>query len=261
MKLGVNTVLFGPADLETALQHLSWANYQYVELAAIQGMVEHITIGCDVEAVKDLLKKYNLTPTAMEAATTDKERLRGLFKLAKEIGFDLINIGSGGTTGDEESTKQCISLIRELAAMAADSGVRLSVKPHVGSAIYNADTGMRLIEEVPSPALGLNFDPSHLYRANETTQEVAKRWGSRIFTSHFRDCPWRQGGPGSPEQQIPGRGEVNIPATLAALKSVDYTGPVNLEVIGAGNYTLSHQMGVAAETRGYMRRCLQELGL
>jgi sugar phosphate isomerase/epimerase len=220
-----------------------------------------VKIGEDAGAVKALLAEFALEPTAMEAATTDRDRLRGLFGLAKELGFGLVNIGSGGKTGDEASTKDSIAHIRELAKLAGDAGVRLAVKPHVGSAIHDSATGLRLLNEVTEPALGLNFDPSHLFRANETPPDVAKRWGAKTITSHFRDCPWREGPPGAPEQQIPGRGMVDIPATLHALKAAGYAGPLNLEVIGAGKYELSRQMGVAAESRGYLHRCLQEIGV
>jgi sugar phosphate isomerase/epimerase len=261
VRLGMNTVLFGNADLRTALQHVAWAGYRYVELAAIAGMCEHVKIGEDTGAVKALLAEFGLTATAMEAATNDRERLRGLFALARELGIGIVNIGSGGKTGDEASTREAIDRVRELAKLVGDAGVKLAVKPHVGQAIHDAATGLRLVNEVTEPALGLNFDPSHLFRANETPQDVAPRWGSRIITSHFRDCPWREGSPGAPEQQIPGRGIVDIPATLRALKATGYAGPLNLEVIGAGTYELSRQMGIAAESQGYLHRCLQEIGI
>jgi sugar phosphate isomerase/epimerase len=261
MQLGCNTVLFGSADLTTALQHLAWAGYRYVEVAAIAGMCEHVGPGADVAAVKAKIQEHGLTATAMEAATTDRERLRSLFALARDLGVGIVNIGSGGKTGDEESIRQAITLVRELARMAADHGAKLAVKPHVGQAIHNGETGLRLMQEVDAPSVGLNFDPSHLYRANENPEEVAPRWGSKIITSHFRDCPWREGSPGAPEQQIPGRGVVNIPATLRALQATGYRGPLNLEVIGAGKYELSRAMGIAAESRGYLHRCLQEIGI
>lgn len=260
MKLGCNTVLFGEADLRTALEHVAWAGYRHVELAAIAGMCEHVKIGEDAGAVKGLLSELGLEVTAMEAATNDRERLRGLFALARELGVPIVNIGSGGKTGDEASTKEAIERIRDFAKLAGDAGVKLAVKPHVGQAIHDAATGLRLVNEVTEPALGLNFDPSHLFRANETPQEVVPRWGRKIITSHFRDCPWREGPPGAPEQQIPGRGMVDIPATLRALKAIGYDGPLNLEVIGAARYPLSRQMGIAAESRGYLHRCLQEIG-
>ncbi len=262
MRLGCNTVLFAGADLATALQHIAWAGYEHVELAAIKGMCEHVRpdLGSDhVQEVQRLLAEHGLEATAMEAATTDRERLQQLFDLAGKLGVPIVNIGSGGTAGDEESTRQAIAHIRELARLAGEHRLRLAVKPHVGQAIYNSATALRLMDEVREPALGLNFDPSHLFRAGEEPQEVARQWGAHIVTSHFRDCASREQRVGPPETQIPGRGIVDLPATLRALHEAGYAGPLNLEVIGAGKYELSRAMGIAAESRGYLHRCLQEL--
>lgn len=263
MRLGCNTVLFGATDLPTALEHVAWAGYQFVELAAIKGMCEHVQPDQGPEharEVRELLAQHGLEATAMEAATTDRARLERLFVLAGELSISVVNIGSGGKTGDEESTRQAIEHVGDLARLAGEHGVRLAVKPHVGQAIYDGATALRLMDEVREPALGLNFDPSHLFRANEEPPEVARRWAGKIITSHFRDCASREQRVGPPETQIPGRGIVDLPATLRALAETGYDGPLNLEVIGAGGYELSRAMGVAAESRGYLNRCLQELG-
>jgi len=264
VQLGCNTVLFGGADLASALTYIAWAGYAYVELAAITGMAEHISPSMSASerrSVQGLLADHALTATAIEAATTDRDRLESIFGLAGDLGIGIINVGSGGVSGDEESTVQAIAHIGDLAALAGQYGLRLAVKPHVGQAIYNADTALRLVDEVREPALGLNFDPSHLYRADEEPGEVARRWGRHIVTSHFRDCLSREQRVGPPETQIPGRGSVDIPGTLRALKESGYTGPLNLEVIGAGGYDAPRAMGIAAEGRGYLHRCLQELSV
>lgn len=260
MRLGMNTVVFAMTDLETALQHVAWAGYENVELAAIAGMCEHVSLDSDPQQVKDLLAQNSLTVTAMEAATNDGERLEKLFALVAKIGVGIVNIGSGGTTGDEDSTKAAIDLMREFSKMASNAGVLLAVKPHVGQAIYNAETGLRLMNEVTDPSIGLNFDPSHLARADDNPAEVAPRWGEKIVTSHFRDCPVRvPGPPGTPDQQIPGRGALDLPEILQSLNNIGYSGPLNLEVIGTKEYSLSRGAIVASESRGYLHRCLQEL--
>jgi sugar phosphate isomerase/epimerase len=260
MKLGMNSVVFAPVDIETALQHVAWSGYENVELAAIAGMCEHVSLDCDPQKVQDLLAQNNLTATAMEAATNDGERLKKLFSLAAQIGIGIVNIGSGGKTDDEDSTKAAIDLMREFAKMAGDAGVLLAVKPHVGQAIYNAGTGLRLMNEVTEKSIGLNFDPSHLARADENPAEVAPRWAEKIITSHFRDCPVRvPGPPGTPDLQTPGRGALDLPEILQSLKSIGYDGPVNLEVIGTVEYPLSRCAIIAAESRGYLHRCFQEL--
>jgi sugar phosphate isomerase/epimerase len=260
MKLGMNSVVFAPVDIETALQHVAWGGYENVELAAIADMCEHVSLESDPQQIKDLLAQNNLTATAMEAATNDGDRLKKLFALAAQIGISIVNIGSGGATDDEDSTQAAINLMREFARMAADAGVLLAVKPHVGQAIYNAQTGLRLMNEVTEKSIGLNFDPSHLARADENPATVAPLWGGKIITSHFRDCPVRvPGPPGTPDLQTPGRGALDLPEILQALKNIGYNGPVNLEVIGTKEYSLARCAIVAAESRGYLHRCFQEL--
>ncbi|MGW0228632.1 sugar phosphate isomerase/epimerase family protein [Actinopolymorpha singaporensis] len=263
MKLGCNTVLFAGFDVQDALDQIAFAGYEYVELAAIKGMCEHLSVDQGTrgaEVVGKRVEAAGLTATAVEAATTDPERLARVCELAATIGIDIVNVGSGGKSGDEESTKEAIANVVRLADVARDHGCRLAVKPHVGQAIFDAATALRLTAEVDHPALGLNFDPSHLYRADEDPDDVARQWGSRIITSHFRDCASRERQVGPPPTQVPGRGTVDIPATLRALKEVGYAGPLNLEVIGAASYTLPQATSIAAETRGYLNRCLQELG-
>lgn len=264
MQPGCNTVLFGGADLADALTYVAWAGYTYVELAAIAGMAEHISPAMsdsERRSVQRLLDDHGLTATAIEAATTDRDRLESIFDLARDLGVGIVNIGSGGVSGDEESTVRAIAHIDDLAALAGQYGLRLAVKPHVGQAIFNADTALRLIDEVRAPALGLNFDPSHLYRAGEDPSEVARRWGEHIVTSHFRDCLSREQRVGPPETQIPGRGSVDIHGTLRALKDSGFAGPLNLEVIGANGYDVARAMAIAAQGRGYLRRCLQEISV
>lgn len=264
MQLGCNTVLFGGTDLATALEHIALAGYRYVELAAIKGMCEHVSPGLDhagVREARQMLVDHGLEATAMELGRPDPAQLKQLFGLANDLGVPIVNIGSGGTSGDEESVKSAITQIGELARLAGQHGVRLAVKPHVGQAIYNSATALRLMDEVREPALGLNFDPSHLFRANENPEEVAGAWGAHIATSHFRDCHSREQQVGPPETQIPGRGIVDLPATLRTLHSAGYAGPLNLEVIGARAYPLPRAMGIAAESRGYLHRCLQEIGV
>jgi sugar phosphate isomerase/epimerase len=264
MKLGMNTVILGGAELEGALELVARCGFEFVELSAIAGMKAHLNPGDDAAKIRDALAKNNLTATATEAATLDRERLSGIFKTAAEVGIPIVNIGSGGASGDEESTKTAISLMRELAKEASDAGVTLAVKPHVGQAIYNGATGARLMDEiagdVATGAVGLNFDPSHLARADEDPAQIAPLWGSRIVTSHFRDCPVRvPGPPGTPLQQIPGRGALDLPQILRALNGTGYAGPLNLEIIGAHEWPLEHSVALVAESRGYLNRCLQEI--
>ncbi|MDQ3702267.1 MAG: sugar phosphate isomerase/epimerase [Chloroflexota bacterium] len=265
LRLGCNTVLFGMTDVTTALQHVAWAGYDGAELAALPQMADHLQTGQGrdyAQGVRRQAADLGLDLFAIEAATADPARLEGVLETAAQMEIPVVAIGSGGKTGDDTSFREAIDLNGQLATLAGRYGVRLAMKPHVGAAVYNTESALRAWREIGSPHLGLNFDPSHLHRAGEDVAEAARRFGAAgaILHSHFRDCPSRtERGPGTPEAQIPGRGEVDIPGVLRALVETGYAGVLNLEVIGAKGYPLSRAMGVAAETRGYLNRCLQEM--
>ena len=267
LRLGCNTVLFAMVGLEEALQHLAWAGYDGAELAYITGMVEHVQPGQDTASYKEIRQKaadLGLGLYAIEVTPNAAERVEAACQIASELEIPIVAIGSGGKTGDEESFRQAVDLGRTLAAVAGRYGVRLALKPHVGAAVYNTETALKAWQEIGSEHLGLNFDPSHLVRAGEDVAEAARQFtaAGAVVHSHFRDCLTQQigGPPGPPEEQVPGRGRVDIPAVLRALKEGGYDGVLNLEVIGAKSYPVSRAMGIAAETRGYLNRVLQEIG-
>jgi sugar phosphate isomerase/epimerase len=263
MKVACNTVLFRETDVFTAMQHLAWAGYDAVEFSAIPGMVDHLASDDPehLQKIKARASELGLTPVAIEAATNERARLNVVLRQAKELGIPVVNIGPGGKMNDEQSFRQSIETLKVAAQDAEGLGVKLGLKPHVGNAVYNTDTALRALAEIGSPAVGLNFDPSHLFRADEDPDESARRMGTHIIISHFRDCASRERQVGPPETQVPGRGIVDIPATLRALKQVGYDYSLDLEVIGAKGYGESRAMGIAAEARGYLRRCMQEAGM
>jgi len=261
LKLGCNTVLFNKLDLSGALQYISWAGYDGAELAFLRNMAMHLELRTDrayIDEVKSMARNLGLEFFAIEAAGT-KEEIVKLFEVSSKLGIKTIAIGSGGKSGDVQQTEKAFAYIRELAELAESWKITLAVKPHVGASVYNTETALKLLHEVDLPSVGINFDPSHLYRAGDDLVDAALKLGSRIVHSHFRDCPQRAEGPGLPEEQIPGRGKIDVISVLRALKDAGYDKVLDLEVIGAFTYPLPRQMGIAAEARGYLNRCLQEL--
>ena len=80
--------------------------------------------------------------------------------------------------------------------MAEQYGVTLCVKAHVGASIYNTPTTLRAMEEISSPAFGIDMDPSHIHRAGENPVEAIAAVISRVKHVHIRDCKGRDPGPG-----------------------------------------------------------------
>lgn len=263
MKLGANSVLFGGYDMETAFKVLKLAGYDGIELSAIDGMSEHLVLDRWQEVapeIKRLAQEYSLELLAMEQPSQDPAKMEQAFQAAVEIGIPIINCGPGGKSDDEESLQQSIDSLGKLADTAQKYGVTLCVKAHVGSSIYNTPTTLRAMKAITSPAFGIDMDPSHIWRANENPVEAIAAVVSRVKHVHIRDCKGRQQGPGKPEDQANGRGDIDLVGYIRVLHENGYTGPVDLEVIGAKAYSVEQCAIIAAETRGHMQASLQACG-
>ena len=263
MKLGANSVLFGGYDMETAFKYIAMSGYDGVEVSAIEGMSEHLVLARWRELapeVKRLSKAYDLELLAMEQPSRDPEKMEQAMQAAVEIGIPIINVGPGGKTGDETSLQQSIDDLGRLAQMAEKYGVILCAKAHVGQSVYNTPTTLRIMEAITSPAFGIDMDPSHIYRANENPVEAIAAVISRVKHVHIRDCKGRQHGPGKPEDQANGRGDIDLVGYIRVLHEHGYTGPLDLEVIGAKEYSIEQCCVIAAESRGHMQACLQACG-
>ena len=98
------------------------------------------------------------------------------------------------------------------------------------------------------------MDPSHIYRAGENPVEAIAAVISRVKHVHIRDCKGRQQGPGKPEEQANGRGDIDLVGYIRVLHENGYTGPLDLEIIGAKEYSrravLHHRRRIARPHAG-----------
>jgi sugar phosphate isomerase/epimerase len=263
MKLGANTVLFGGYDMETAFRCIALAGYDGVEVSAIDGMSEHLVLDRWQELapeVRRLAQVYDLELLAMEQPRRDVEIMERAMQAAVACGIPIVNCGPGGKSGDEESLVQTIDELGALTQMAEKHGVTLCVKAHVGASIFDTPTTLRAMKAIDSPNFGIDMDPSHIYRANENPVEAISAVLSRVKHVHIRDCKGRQHGPGKPEDQANGRGDIDLVGYVRVLHEGGYDGPLNLEVIGAKAYSLEQCCTIAAESRGHMQASLQACG-
>jgi len=118
-----------------------------------------------------------------------------------------------------------VSLMKRFCDVAEDADLRYALEPHPWSLVSNADAMLRLIEHVGSKALGMNFDPSHLFPMGETPAVAILKLKSRIFHTHISDndassnVHWR-----------PGKGKIDWVSVLKALKAVGYDYVLSVEL-------------------------------
>ena len=74
MKLGLNSVLFGAWDMETAFKYTAMAGYDGIEVSAIGGMSQHLVLDNWRETAREAKRlgaKYSLDLLAMEQSKQD----------------------------------------------------------------------------------------------------------------------------------------------------------------------------------------------
>lgn len=263
IKLGVNTVLFQHTDLKTAMETIKHAGFDACEISAINGMCDHLepqNRKVRVPEIKALIEGLELPITATEVAALDEERLMQAFEAAAELGIGVVNVGPGGKMDEEGSLDAQLDILAGLAEKAEPFGVSLCVKAHVNCAIWNTPTTLAAMERITSPAFGIDMDPSHIHRAGEVPKEALGKVVSRMKHVHIRDCAGDGPSPGPPELQACGRGNIDLYGYCKVLVDAGYDGPVNLEVIGAAEYTLPRCAIIAAESYGYLNACLKHIG-
>ena len=161
MQLGANSVLFGGQDVRTALTHIAWAGYDAVEISALDGcgafgdpLGEHLHLAdwrADVPLIKEVCESTGLRISAMEVGPLHEERVRRAFEAAAELGIPVVNIGPSGESGREGDLEACIERIAALADEAAQHGVCLCVKAHIGTSMYDTPTTLRVMSAIDSP--------------------------------------------------------------------------------------------------------------
>jgi sugar phosphate isomerase/epimerase len=210
--------------------------------------------------VRDLLGAYGVALSALgyypnplhpdaEHRRAVAEHLVKVIEAARRLGVGVVNtfIGRDPARPLEEQWPLVREVWAPLARHAEGAGVQLGIEncPMLFSAdewpggknlAVSPAVWRRLFEE--SPALGLNFDPSHLIWQHIDYVRCIREFGPRIVHVHAkdtridRDLLYERGvlGLGWHTAKLPGLGEVDWAAFFAALTDAGYRGPVCIEV-------------------------------
>jgi sugar phosphate isomerase/epimerase len=135
----------------------------------------------------------------------------------------------------------------EHAAFAADRGIRIAYEHCPLGAFHSPFGGIncmcspamweRGFNEVDSPALGLEWDPSHLVCQFMDPIANLRRWGAKVYHVHgkdakvYRDVMDQYGvyHPGAIEHCFPGLGDSDWGAIVKELRRAGYFGDINIE--------------------------------
>jgi sugar phosphate isomerase/epimerase len=247
---------------EDTLRRIAGLGFKAVELIAWDR--ETLDTYYTPQRIKDLralledldleLSEFVSTPPGMaspDAAVREQavEHFERLVKVGVELGAGLVNtvapnpfdigfprimdkhvtqewtVDLGPDLDWDQNWADYVEVTRRCCAICEAAGVRYALEPHPYRWMRNAASMMRLLEHVDSPALGMNFDPSHLFPMGEIPQVVIYEVGKRVLHTHFSDndgtsnAHWR-----------PGKGKIDWRGVLRALRDVGYDYVISIEL-------------------------------
>jgi len=82
--------------------------------------------------------------------------------------------------------EKAIPYWKAAAAFAADHGVNIAIEAHPGFLVYNVDTMLKL-RAATGPAVGINFDPSHLFWQGVDMPAAIRALSECVFHVHAKD--------------------------------------------------------------------------
>lgn len=181
------------------------------------------------------------------------EHIKKVIAAAAKLGIGVINtfIGRDQTKNVADNLKQFAQTWPQIVKNAEENNVRIGIEncpmlftkdewPGGKNLATTPAIWDRMFELIPSPALGLNYDPSHLvWQMMDPVQPIFD-FKDKLFHIHlkdvkvYRDKLNRVGIMAYPLEyhspKIPGLGDVDWRAFFSALTSVKYRGPVCIEV-------------------------------
>ncbi len=172
------------------------------------------------------LKIFNLyvqsfvdNPNAYEAG------LKEALPLLKGSGVDLWLTLQGKAPDDTAAVR----VVREIADLAAASGVRVALYPHSGFFVQTAEEALRIVKQVDRPNVGLTINLCHELMAGHADRmdAIVKACAPHLFYVSIngadRKGTWR-------ELIRPlDEGNFDVPAFLKSLDAAGYKGPVGLQ--------------------------------
>jgi len=188
-------------------QFVGFPGESYASMAAVQETVGFVHL-------EKLPERIAITKRAVDFAAR-----AGIPRVAAHIGF----------VPEDTSTplyQRMVEVVQEICDYAATKGLGFSLE----TGQETAEEMLHFFRAVNRPNLGINFDPANMILyGKDKPIEALELLKAHVVSVHCKDGVWPQQA-GQLGQEMPlGEGQVDIPAFVAKLKAIGYTGPLTIE--------------------------------
>jgi sugar phosphate isomerase/epimerase len=220
--IGAQSYCFRNFNTEQALKRVHDLGLRHIEF--YRGHVPPTSTPDQLRAIRKLCSDYSIVPVAfgVESFTADHDGNKKTFDFAKALGVRFLSADPTPESFDS------------LDKLVDEYKIAIAIHPHgpVGNGKlhrwYSAETIMAAVKN-HHPLIGSCLDTGHLIRAEQLgkkldpAQEV-RTMGARNFGMHLKDHDNR-----SRTDVVYGKGGLDVPAVIRALKEVKFTGFISIE--------------------------------
>lgn len=220
-KLGAQSYTFREFDLEPALKRMKDLDLHYVEL-----FQKHAPINsspAQISALLKLCKEYDVKPLAwgVQHFSKNTDANRKSFEFGKALGIKMFSADPDPDSFDS------------LDKLCDEYKIAIGIHPHgpQGKKEHRWYSAQRILEAVKDhhPLIGSCLDTGHLIRAAQLGDkldpaEQIRLMGARNFGIHLKDHDNERR-----EDVIFGKGVLDVPGVLKALREVKFDGLISIE--------------------------------
>jgi sugar phosphate isomerase/epimerase len=162
-------------------------------------------------------------------------RLKEVMPLLKGRGVQFLLLMNGLKPSDPAGDARAVEIIREIAALARDSGAEVLLYPHSYMWLERIGDAVRVAEKVDRPNVGVMFNLCHWLRVSKDRnyQPLLAQAMPRLRAVSISGADEFDDQPGWAHYIQPlGRGSFDMLAFLKTLRRLGYTGPIGLQCYG-----------------------------
>ncbi len=162
--------------------------------------------------------------------------------------------GGKDETSDENDDEAAVELVRKIADMVAESGLKVALYPHVRFRLESTEDALRIIDKAERDNLGMVFNLYHCMKVEGAGKVEASLRAAREHILFVNI----NGSSNEGSIETLDRGEYDLYGFLKALKGLDYNGPIGFQGYGIGGNAYDNLERTMRAWRKFRRRLAVE---
>jgi sugar phosphate isomerase/epimerase len=164
---------------------------------------------------------------------------------------------------NKDSDERAVAVLRDLAAVAEEAGVKIAIYPHAGNYAATAREALRVVKKVDRKNVGVTITLCHELAGDQGPDlpQIIEEVAPHLFVVTINGADRKEKGQSMGWDRLIqplGKGDFDVYAVLKKLKAVGFSGPIGLQCYGLKGDPLVHLRQSIAAWKEYSARLAAE---